>query len=194
MQKGNLIVLSGPAGVGKGTIAKGILEQDENVCLSVSATTRNPRPIDIDGVTYHFKTKDEFSEMIKNDALLEWAVYSDNFYGTPKEPVFEALKNGKDVILEIEVQGSLQIRAHHPEAVFVFIMPPSIEELERRLTDRGTETSDEIEKRMATAKKELEYLNKYNYIIVNEDIETATADLKAIIRSAKLTKEQYFNR
>ena len=194
MQKGTLLVVSGPAGVGKGTIIKEIMEKDDNIRMSISTTTRKPREGDSEGVTYYFKTKDEFSEMIKNDRFLEWAVYSNNFYGTPKEPVMEALEAGNDVILEIEVQGALQIRAHHPEGVFVFVMPPSLEELERRITDRGTESAEEITKRMATAKKELEFLNKYNYIIVNEDVKTAAEDLTAVLRSSKLTRERYFEK
>ena len=193
MKKGILLVVSGPAGVGKGTIIKEIMKDDTNICLSVSATTRKPRAGDIEGVTYFFKTKDEFSGMVKNDDLLEWAVYSDNFYGTPKQPVLDALESGRDVILEIEVQGALQVKAHYPEGVYVFVTPPSLEELERRITDRGTEEREEIEKRMATARKELEFLNKYNYIIINEDIETASADLAAVLRASKLTKERYFN-
>ena len=193
MQKGTLLVVSGPAGVGKGTIIKEIMKDNKNIKMSISATTRKPREGDCEGVTYYFKTKEEFTEMIGNDQFLEWAVYSDNYYGTPKKPVLEALENGNDVILEIEVQGALQVRAHHPEGVFVFVMPPSIEELERRITDRGTESSEEIEKRMTTAKKEFEFLNKYNYIIVNEDIKTASDDLAAILRTSKITKECYFN-
>ena len=194
MQKGILLVVSGPAGVGKGTIIKEIMAENDNIHMSVSATTRNPRAGDSEGVTYYFKTKDEFSKMIKNDEMLEWAVYSDNFYGTPKTPVIEALEKGNDVILEIEVQGALQVKAHYPEGVFVFVMPPSLTELERRITDRGTESKEEIEKRMSTARKELEFLNKYNYIIINEDIKTAADDLAAILRSSRLTKERHFNK
>jgi guanylate kinase len=191
---GSLLVVSGPAGVGKGTVIRRAVEKSPNpVWLSVSATTRPPRANDAEGVTYYFKTKDEFKKMIANDELLEWAVYSDNFYGTPKKSVYDALDKGIDVVLEIEVQGALQMRAHHPEGIYVFIMPPSMEELQNRLSGRNTEDMAEIAKRMAIAENEMKSLHKYNYIIINEEIEKTAEDLIAILRADKLTRERYFN-
>lgn len=192
MQRGTLMVVSGPAGVGKGTVVKdAISKANGQIHLSVSATTRLPRAGDLDGVTYYFKSKDEFKEMIKAEEVLEWAIYSDHYYGTPKKPVFDALEKGLDVILEIEVQGAMTIRAHHPEAVFVFIAPPSVAELESRLRGRGTEEPDEIQRRLDIAKIELSYIEKYNFVVVNETVEQASDDLLAILRADKLTKERY---
>lgn len=195
MQRGTLMVVSGPAGVGKGTVIKdAISKSNGQIHLSVSATTRYPRESDLEGVTYYFKSKDEFREMINKDEMLEWAIYSDNYYGTPKKPVFDALENGIDVILEIEVQGAMTIRAHHPEAVFVFIAPPSFEVLESRLKGRGTETSQEVKRRLEIAKLELSYIEKYNFVVVNKNVEQASDDLLTILRADKLTKERYLTK
>jgi guanylate kinase len=192
--RGSLLVVSGPAGVGKGTVIRRAIEKSTNpVWLSVSATTRPPRANDSEGITYYFKTKDEFKSMIEKDELLEWAVYSSHFYGTPKKSVYDALDKGVDVVLEIEVQGALQTRAHHPEGIYVFVMPPSMEELKNRLSGRGTEDEAEIVKRMTIAENEMKSLRKYNYIIVNEEIEKTAEDLIAILRADKLTRERYFN-
>lgn len=190
MKKGTLMVVSGPAGVGKGTIVKLACEKAEgNIHLSVSATTRAPRPIDQEGVTYYFKTKDEFLSMIEKNEVLEWAEYVGNYYGTPRKPVEEALSRGLDVILEIEVQGAMQIKKNFPEAVLTFVAPPSREELENRLRGRGTETEEQILSRLETANRELSRMNEYDYIVVNDKIEEASEDLITILRAEKLKQK-----
>lgn len=191
-KKGVLMIVSGPAGVGKGTIVKEAVEKSENsIYLSVSATTRQPRSIDKEGVTYFFKTKEEFENMIENNELLEWACYVDNYYGTPLKPVKDALENGKDVILEIEVQGAFKVKENFPEAVLTFIVPPSLEILEERLRGRNTETEEQIQKRLNTAKGELEKVEKYDYVIENDTVEKAVSDLFCILKSEKLKKDKF---
>lgn len=189
MNKGLLIVVSGPSGCGKGTILAEVLKSG-NFYYSVSATTRAPRPGEVDGVNYSFLTKEKFEELINNDGMLEHAFYCGNYYGTPKEQVMKNLENGKDVILEIEVQGALKVMETCPEAVFVFIMPPSVKELRRRLNKRGTESEDVIEKRIAQAISEIKLANKYNYIMVNGELEKAITDLISIINAEKMTRKR----
>ncbi len=179
--KGKLIVYTGASGVGKGTIMKQILQKDPTVRLSVSATTRQPRPEDVEGVTYYFVTKKEFEEMIAKNEFLEYAQYCKNYYGTPKKPVEKMLNEGINVMLEIEVQGGLQIMKKNPDCTSIFIMPPSNEELERRLRGRGTEDEDTIVQRLETAKTEMEYANKYNFVVVNDDVEKAAEEIIKII-------------
>ena len=189
-ERGILMVVSGPAVVGKGTIVKLACQKAQgNIHLSVSATTRNPRPIDKEGVTYHFITKEEFRSMIEQNEVLEWAEYVGNYYGTPRKPVEDALKKGQDVILEIEVQGAMQIKKNFPDAVLTFVAPPSREELERRLRDRGTETEEQIVSRLQTAEEELSRINEYDYIVVNDTIEKASEDLLTILRAEKLKQK-----
>lgn len=185
MDKGLLIVYAGASGVGKGTVMKQLLSANDNFRLSVSATTRNPRPGEIDGVHYSFVTKDEFEQLINNDGLLEYASYCDNYYGTPKKAVFDMLANGIDVFLEIEIKGFLQIKEKYPDCVTIFLLPPSIEELERRLKGRGTETEDVIEKRLKTAKSELTYANQFDYTVINDDVEKAKNEIINIIANIK---------
>ena len=193
-KKGILMIVSGPAGVGKGTVvARSIEKSNGGIYLSISATTRAPRPIDTEGVTYFFKKKEEFENMIENNELLEWAVYVDNYYGTPAKPVFDALKIGHDVILEIEVQGALKVKENYKDAVLTFIVPPSFEELEKRLRGRNTETEEQIKKRLSTAKGEFEKIEKYDYVVENNAVEDAVDDLFAILRSEKLKREKYNN-
>lgn len=180
--KGSLIVISGPAGTGKGTIVK-ILLQDEDYTVSVSTTTRAPRADDIPGITYNFVSTDEFMTMIKNGELAEFAEYVGNYYGTPIKTVKELLETGKNVILEIETLGALQIKARFPEAILIWISPPDYETLDGRLRGRGTNTDEDIEKRLATAKRELQFLPYYNYIVINEKgkADEAAEDIKRIV-------------
>lgn len=185
MNKGILIVVSAPSGCGKGTILAEILK-DEGYYYSVSATTRSPRPGEEDGVNYHFLKREQFEELIKNDGMLEYAEYCGNYYGTPKDKVFEKIEEGKNVILEIEVQGAMQIKKKCPQAVFIFIAPPSVGELRRRLLKRGTETEEVIEKRVSEAAHEIGFAGKYDYIVVNGALEDAIEDFKTVIRAEKL--------
>lgn len=182
---GVLIVLSGPAGVGKGTICSNLVENNENIFLSVSATTRAPRGAEQDGVQYFFKSKDEFENMIANNELLEYASFCENYYGTPKKAVMDRINSGNDVILEIEVQGAFQVKEKFPEAVLVFILPPSFEELKNRLVGRGTETPEVVEKRLTRAHDELKLAADYDYIIVNNTIDDSTMQLAGIINAEK---------
>ena len=185
MSKGLLIVISGPSGCGKGTILAEILK-DEKFFYSISATTRNARPGEIDGVNYHFLTKENFENLIKNDGMLEYASYCDNYYGTPKKPVEDMLNEGKHVILEIEVQGAMKIMKKCPDAKFIFILPPSLKELRRRLNKRGTESEEIIEKRLNEAIGEIKQAPKYDYALVNGELSVAVDDLLAIIRAEEL--------
>ncbi len=188
MSKGTLFIVSGPSGCGKGTVLAEILKQD-NVYYSVSATTRAPRPGEVNGVNYHFLSKDEFEKLIENGGMLEYANYCGNYYGTPKKPVEDMLAEGKNVILEIEVQGALKVMEKCPEAVSVFILPPSLKELRRRLHKRGTETEEVIEKRIGEAAGEIRKAVNYDYVMINGELEIAVSDLLSIINSQKLKKE-----
>lgn len=187
---GKLFVISGPSGVGKGTLVNKILQKDKDLFLSVSATTRNKRDGEKDGINYFFKTKDEFKNMTENNEFLEWATFCENSYGTPKRPVCDKLEEGKDVILEIEIQGAMQVKKNMPSCVLVFIAPPSKEELISRLKGRGTETDEVIKLRVETATKELKVAKEYDYIIVNDDIEKATDDILSVIKAEKCKKER----
>lgn len=191
-KKGTLLIVSGPAGVGKGTIvAEAVKRAEGGIYLSISATTRQPRTIDKEGVTYFFKTKEEFEKMISEDKLLEYACYVDNYYGTPKEPVQDALENGRDVILEIEVQGALKVKAKCPEAVLAFIVPPDINELENRLRGRGTETEEQIHSRLKRAMDEFSEIGKYDYVIENNTVDDAVNDLMSILKAERLKEVNY---
>ncbi len=192
MNKGLLIVVSGPSGCGKGTVLAEILKND-NIFYSVSATTRSPRPGEVDGVNYRFLTKEKFEELIDSDGMLEYAEYCGNYYGTPRKPVEDMLSEGKHVILEIEVQGAMKIMEKCPNAVFVFILPPSLKELRRRLNKRGTETEDVIEKRLGEAAGEIKQAYKYDYTVINGELSDAVDDLKAIIRAEELNAKNYPN-
>lgn len=185
--KGNLIIISGPSGVGKGTICEQLLKELDNISISVSATTRQPRSIDVDGVTYYFKTREEFEKMIENNEFLEWAQYGKNYYGTPLKPVMDKLNQGIDVLLEIEVQGALKVMENYPDGIYIFIAPPDIETLHQRLTGRGTETPEEIAKRVAAADAELAQKDKYTYIVINDVLENTVQSVKNIISSRSVT-------
>ena len=181
--KGILLVISGFAGTGKGTLVHELLEKYDNYALSVSATTRAPRPGEIDGVHYFFKTKEEFEEMIRENRLIEYASYVENYYGTPKEYVRQQLENGKDVILEIEIQGALKIKEQFPGTLLLFMVPPSASVLEERLRGRGTETDEVVRKRLHRAVEESEFIEQYDYLIVNDDLETCVKETHEIIQS-----------
>lgn len=186
MNKGLLFVVSAPAGCGKDTILEQLFKKTDTVGYSVSATTRAPREGEVDGVHYHFRTRDEFERMIKDGEVLEYTEYCGNYYGTPRKGVEDLLAEGKDVILKIEVEGAMNIKRIFPECCLVFILPPSLAELERRLRKRGTETEDKIILRTKQAKSELEFAKNYDYYIVNGELEKAVDDLLAVIRAEKL--------
>lgn len=179
--RGQLIVLSGPSGVGKSTVLQALLAQNDNIYFSVSATTREPRPGEQDGVHYHFMDVDTFRKWIVNDEFLEYAEYIGNFYGTPKKYVDAAMNRGKDVILDIEVQGAIQVTSKRPDVVRIFIAPPSWAELERRLKERGTDSDEKIEKRLLRAKVEFQTAHTYDYFVINDTVENAVGELNAII-------------
>lgn len=181
MTKGLLIVLSGPSGVGKGTVCSALRPRMPELVYSVSATTRNPRAGEVDGVNYFFKTKDEFARMIAEDRLLEHAEYVGNCYGTPRDFVEQTLAGGRDVILEIEVQGALQVKEKFPEGIFVFLLPPSMDELKDRIRGRGTENSDIIDHRMSVAEDEISLMRHYDYAVVNDEIDLACRRIESII-------------
>ncbi|KHD86188.1 guanylate kinase [Heyndrickxia ginsengihumi] len=181
-EKGLLIVLSGPSGVGKGTVRKALFSQpDTKFEYSISMTTRKPREGEVDGVDYFFKERAEFERLIEQGKLLEYAEYVGNYYGTPVDYVRETLETGKDVFLEIEVQGAKQVREKFPDGLFIFLAPPSLSELESRITNRGTEDEQLIKNRMETARKEIELMNLYDYVVENDKIENACEKIKAIV-------------
>lgn len=183
---GTLIVLSGPSGAGKGTICSELLKQDESLKLSVSMTTRSPRGKEVDGEDYYFVTKEEFEEKISNGKFLEYAkVHGDNYYGTPKDKVEKALMDGDDIILEIDIQGALEVKEKMSEGIFIFIMPPSMRELRDRLVKRNTETKEKIIERFKNAYKEINEVTKYNYIVINDEVDKAVEKVKAIILAEK---------
>ena len=194
MSKGVLTVVSGFSGAGKGTVMKRLIQKYDDYALSISVTTRNPREGERDGIEYFFKTKEEVEAMIENDEFLEYARYVDNYYGTPRFYVEEMLAKGKNVILEIEIQGAMQIKAKNQEAVLVFVTPPSFEELRNRLVGRGTETADVIESRLRRASEEAEGMSSYDYILVNDQVEDCVDRLHQIILSerAKAQRNEEF--
>ena len=185
MSKGLKIVLSGPSGSGKGTIVKELISDDQFL-LSISATTRAPRQGEEEGVHYFFKTREDFEQMIAQNELLEYAEFCGNYYGTPKAFIEESVKNGKDVILEIEVKGAMQIKEIYPDAIFIFVVPPSLKELESRLIGRNTEAREVIDKRLNRAKEELALYDQYDYVVVNDRLVEAIEEIKCIVRSEKL--------
>lgn len=186
MSKGKLLVLSGPSGVGKGTVLGELMKRRSDMCFSVSATTRQPREGEVDGVNYFFVTKERFEEMILNNELLEYAQFVSNSYGTPRAYVEQQLERGMNVILDIEVQGARNIVNMIPDAVSVYMIPPSYEELEKRLRGRGTETEEQIQGRLQTAINEARAADFYRYIIVNDNLETAVNELDAIMTAEKI--------
>ncbi|KHO39310.1 guanylate kinase [Clostridium tetani] len=184
MEKGLLIVISGPSGTGKGTVCKELLKNN-NFWFSVSSTTRDPREGEIQGKSYYFMSKEEFEDKIKENDFLECAKVYGNYYGTPKSKVIEMLDKGKDVILEIDIQGALQVKENYKEGIFIFILPPSMEELKNRIIKRGTETEESLMTRFKSAYKEINYVSKYNYAVVNDKVHDAVEKIQSIISAEK---------
>lgn len=179
--KGRLLVISGPSGAGKGSISKRILEEVDDLIYSISMTTRAPRPGEINGKNYFFVTHEQFEQTIQEDGFLEYAKVYGEYYGTPKARVMELLDEGMDVVLEIDIQGAMNVRKSYPKGVLIFILPPSMAELRKRITGRGSETKGDIELRMGEALKEIAYIDKYDYCVVNGDLDEAVNRVKAII-------------
>lgn len=186
-RKGILVVVSGFSGAGKGTLMKRLVQKYDNYALSISATTRAPRPGEEDGREYFFVTKEEFMQRIAEDALIEYARYCDHYYGTPRDYAQKHLEEGRDVILEIEIQGALKIKNKYPDALLLFVMPPSAAELRRRLSGRGTETKEVIDQRLHRATEEARGIEEYDYIVINDDLDTCVEELHAIITAAHNT-------
>ncbi|AEV18668.1 Guanylate kinase [Geobacillus thermoleovorans CCB_US3_UF5] len=190
-----MIVMSGPSGVGKGTVRKALFSQpDINLHYSVSVTTRKPREGEVEGVDYFFRTREQFEQMIRENKLLEWAEYVGNYYGTPIDYVEKTLAEGKDVFLEIEVQGAMKVRRAFPEALFIFLAPPSLTELEKRIMGRGTESKELIENRLRAAKEELEMMDEYDYVVENDEVELACERIKAIVIAEHCRRERVAER
>ena len=184
-KRGQLYVISGPSGCGKDTIVNNLLKKNKNLWLSISCTSREPRGKEKDGVEYFFLSREKFEKEIENDGFLEYAEYAGNYYGTPKKSIEEHLNNGEDVILVIEIQGALKIKTLLPETLFIFILPPSMKELKRRLEGRGTESKEKIDKRFLRAYEEINEVGKYNYVVVNDEVKTAVEKVSAILLSEK---------
>lgn len=193
-EKGLLFVLSGPSGVGKGTVCNALRKVNKNITYSVSATSRAPRAGEIDGVNYFFKTKEQFEEMIKNDQFLEWAQYVNNYYGTPKQFVMDMLEQGKDVILEIEVQGAMQVKQKYPDGIFIFLAPPDMEELHQRIRNRGTEDDEVIQRRMRKAREEIDMMVNYDYVVINDEVDLAVKRIEAIVIAEHCKQERNYLR
>lgn len=192
-EKGIIFIVSGPAGAGKGTVVKEVVKKD-GIELSISATTRKPRGKEQDGIEYHFMTREQFSSMIDDDGFFEYAEYCGNFYGSPKKPVVDWVNQGKDVILEIEVQGCEKVKKILPDSVSIFVVPPSMEILEKRLRGRNTETEEVIKKRMERAVEELKKSSEYDYVVVNDEIENCANEILSIIEKEKLRVQSSANK
>ena len=191
MSKGFLLVLSGPSGSGKGTVSEALMKKNDEVIYSTSVTTRTPRPNEVDGENYFFRTIEEFEDMVKNDELLEHAFVHTNYYGTPKEFVFNEIDKGEIVLLEIDVQGALQIKEKYKEAVFIFLLPPTMDELKNRIVKRGTESEEDINTRFSNAFKELDFVGEYDYFVVNAEVSQAVKDIENIIAAEKLRVKRH---
>ena len=189
-KEGLKIIISGPSGSGKGTIVKELIKNPQSI-ISVSATTREPRPGEVHGEHYFYTTREDFEQMIRDKMLLEHAEFCGNYYGTPRAFVDETTQNGKNIILEIEVEGALQVKAMYPEAIFIFVIPPSMEELRERLVGRKTETIDVIEKRLKRAKEELLYFKEYDYVVVNNSVDQAAKAIQNIIDAESQRSSNY---
>ena len=189
-EKGILFILSGPSGVGKGTVRGRLFEKARDLKYSISMTTREKRPGEIDGIDYFYKTEKEFKDLLEEKKLLEHAKYVNNYYGTPKDYVEETLAAGHDVFLEIEVQGAMQVQENFSEGVFIFLFPPSLEELKNRIVNRGTESDELVLNRLKEAKKEIEMMHAYDYVVVNDNVDTAVTKIQSIIQSEHCKQER----
>ena len=191
-ERGLLIVLSGPSGVGKGTVCAALRKRSSNLVYSISATTRKPRRNEVDGVHYFFKERVEFEKMIEENAFLEWAEYMGNYYGTPRKFVEDTLAQGRDVLLEIEVQGALQVKKKFPEGVFIFLAPPSMHELKQRIAMRGTETEEAMTGRLTVAEKEMALVHEYDYSVVNDRVDLACKRILSIVEAEHCRVDRLF--
>ncbi|WP_455258827.1 guanylate kinase [Peptoniphilus asaccharolyticus] len=191
MSAGFLLVLSGPSGSGKGTVSQALMEKNDRISFSTSVTTRTPRPNEVNGENYFFTSIEEFEKMVEQDELLEYAFVHTNYYGTPKKFVFDEIEKGEIVLLEIDVQGALQIKKRYKEAVFIFLLPPTMDELKSRLIKRDTETEEEINTRFKNAFKELDFVGEYDYFVVNSKVENAVQDIENIIEAEKLRVKRH---
>lgn len=189
VRTGNLFIVSGPSGAGKGTLVRALSSLVPDLWVSVSATTRGPRPGEVEGRDYFFMSNDEFDRLVAESGLIEWAEVHGNRYGTPRAAVREKVEEGRQVILEIDPQGAFQVRDRYPDSILLFILPPSLDELKRRLRDRGSETDEEMGVRMKTAERELELVGKYDHVVINDDVTRAACELARIIDSYADDKE-----
>ncbi|MCH3964046.1 MAG: guanylate kinase [Clostridium sp.] len=183
-KNGLLIIISGPSGTGKGTVCKSLLKKND-FWLSISATTRNPREGEINGTNYYFLTKQDFESKIGNNDFLEYAEVYGNYYGTPKDKVLEAINQGRDVLLEIDIQGALKVKESYPDGIFIFILPPSMDELKHRIINRGSETAESLMIRFKSAYNEINYISKYNYAVINDTVQNAVEKIESIITAEK---------
>ncbi|PWK12805.1 guanylate kinase [Tumebacillus permanentifrigoris] len=190
VQKGLLIVLSGPSGAGKGTVCKAMLPTMKTTHYSVSCTTRAPREGEVEGVNYFFKTVEQFKGMIAGDELLEWAEVYTNYYGTPRKYVDDMLNAGENVLLEIDIQGALQVKKKFPNGVFIFLIPPSLQELKHRIVGRGSETEESLNMRFGAAAEEMSYISEYDYVVVNDEVEKASDRIRAIITAEQCSVQR----
>lgn len=190
MNKGRVYIISGPSGSGKDSVMKKVFEKQPDIAFSISSITRDMRPGEVEGEKYNFISRERFEQMIQNDELLEHNIFVGNYYGTPKAPVINCIENGKDMLIEVDVNGAVQIREKMPEAVSIFIMPPSLEVLKKRLTGRGTDSTEVIEKRLNEALREIASAKDYDYIVVNDDLETAADDFVRIMSVDKFKTDR----
>lgn len=193
MAQGFLLVLSGPSGAGKGTVSEALMKSQDDIVFSTSLTTRQPRPNEVDGENYFFVSKEKFFGMVENDELLEYAQVHNNFYATPKKFVYDKIEDGEIVLLEIDVQGALQIKERYKNVVFIFLLPPSMSELRTRLVNRGTESEEDIDTRFNNAYKELDFVGEYDYFVVNNTVDQAVKDIKNIIAAERLRVKRHKN-